>query len=292
MSSTLPIRIGVRAHDFGCLPAGELAAKIAAQNLVCAQLALGKAIAGLNLKPGLLNPGLAFAIGEAFRQHGVQIAVLGCYVNPIHPDPATRKALLGLFKEHLRYARDFGNGLVALETGSLNADYSPHPNNHSEAAFQQALASLAELVAEAENFGVIVGIEAVASHVVSTPQKMRRMLDAVASNNLQVVFDPVNLLSAENFHAQERVIGEALELFGERIAIIHAKDFVVENGQLRSASAGRGRLRHDLVMKFAVAEKPGISILLEDTNPQTVEESRDFLRQVAEQGRHAKFQTS
>lgn len=292
MSSTLPIRIGVRAHDFGCLPAGELAAKIAAQNLVCAQLALGKAIAGLNLKPGLLNPGLAFAIGEAFRQHGVQIAVLGCYVNPIHPDPATRKALLGLFKEHLRYARDFGNGLVALETGSLNADYSPHPDNHSEAAFQQTLASLAELAAEAENFGVIVGIEAVASHVVSTPQKMRRMLDAVASNNLQVVFDPVNLLSAENFHAQERVIGEALELFGERIAIIHAKDFVVENGQLRSASAGRGRLRHDLVMKFAVAEKPGISILLEDTNPQTVEESRDFLRQVAEQGRHAKFQTS
>ncbi len=292
MSSTLPIRIGVRAHDFGCLPAGELAAKIAAQNLVCAQLALGKAIAGLNLKPGLLNPGLAFAIGEAFRQHGVQIAVLGCYVNPIHPDPATRKALLGLFKEHLRYARDFGNGLVALETGSLNADYSPHPDNHSEAAFQQTLASLAELAAEAENFGVIVGIEAVASHVVSTPQKMRRMLDAVASNNLQVVFDPVNLLSVENFHAQERVIGEAFELFGERIAIIHAKDFVVENGQLRSASAGRGKLRHDLVMKFAVEEKPGISILLEDTNPQTVEESRDFLRQVAEQGRHAKFQTS
>lgn len=292
MSSTLPIRIGVRAHDFGCLPAGELAAKIAAQNLVCAQLALGKAIAGLNLKPGILNPGLACAIGEAFRQQGVQIAVLGCYVNPIHPDPATRKALLGLFKEHLRYARDFGSGLVALETGSVNADYSPHPDNHSEAAFQQALASLAELAAEAENFGVIVGIEAVASHVVSTPQKMRRMLDAVASNNLQVVFDPVNLLSAENFHAQERVIGEALELFGERIAIIHAKDFVVENGQLRSASAGRGKLRHDLVMKFAVAEKPGISILLEDTTVQTVQESRDFLRQVAEQGRQAKFQTN
>lgn len=283
MSSTLPIRIGVRAHDFGCLPAGELAAKIAAQNLVCAQLALGKAIAGLNLKPGILNPGLAFEIGEAFHQHGVQIAVLGCYVNPIHPDPATRKALLGLFKEHLRYARDFGNGLVALETGSVNADYSPHPENHGEAAFQQSLASLAELVAEAENFGVVVGIEAVASHVVSTPQKMRRMLEAVASNNLQVVFDAVNLLSVENFHAQERVIGEAFELFGERIAIIHAKDFVVENGQIKSASAGRGRLRHDLVMKFAVEEKPGISILLEDTNPQTVPESRDFLRQVAEQ---------
>jgi sugar phosphate isomerase/epimerase len=283
LSSSLPIRLGVRAHDFGCLPAGELAAKIAAKNLVCAQLALGKAIAGLTLKPGILNPGLAFEIGAAFHQHGVQIAVLGCYVNPIHPDPTTRKALLGLFKEHLRYARDFGNGLVALETGSVSADYSPHPENHGEAAFQQALVSIAELVAAAENFGVIVGIEAVTAHVVSTPQKMRRMLDTVASNNLQVVFDPVNLLARENFHEQERVIGEALELFGDRIAIIHAKDFVVENGQIKSASAGRGKLRHDLVMKFAVKEKPGISILLEDTDEQTVQESREFLRQVAEQ---------
>ncbi len=283
MNSSLPIRIGVRAHDFGCLSAGELAAKIAAKRLVCAQLAPGKAIAGLNVKPGVLNPGLAFEIGEAFRKHGVQIAVLGCYVNPIHPDPKTRNSLLGLFKEHLCYARDFGNGLVALETGSVSADYLPHRENHGETAFQQSLASIAELVAEAEKYGVIVGIEAVTSHVVSTPQKMRRMLDAVASNNLQVVFDPVNLLSLENYHEQERVIGESLELFGDRIAIIHAKDFVVENGQFRTASAGLGELRHDLVMEFAVKEKPGISILLEDTSEQTAQDSRQFLCQVAEQ---------
>jgi L-ribulose-5-phosphate 3-epimerase len=283
LSSSHPIRVGVRAHDFGCLSAGELAAKIAAKHLVCTQLALGKAIAGFNLKPGALNPGLAFEIGAAFRNQGVQIAVLGCYVNPIHPDPVTRRSLLGLFKEHLRFARDFGNGLVALETGSVNADYAPHPENHGETAFQQSLASIAELVAEAENFGVIVGIEGVTSHVVSTPQKMRRMLDAVASNNLQVVFDPVNLLSLENHHEQERVISESLELFGDRIAVIHAKDFLVENGQFKCTSAGLGKLRHDLVMKFVVTQKPGISILLEDTNEQTAQDSRHFLRQVAEQ---------
>ena len=283
MSSSLPLRIGVRAHDFGVLPAGELAEKIAAKNMVCAQLAPGKAIAGLNLKPGILNPGLAFEIGQAFHKHGVQIAVLGCYVNPIHPDLATRKSLLGLFKEHLRCARDFGNGLVALETGSVNADYSPHPENHSERAFQHSLASIAELVAEAEQCGVIVGIEGVASHPVSTPQKMRRMLDAVGSKNLQVVFDPVNLLSLENYHDQERIISESFELFGDRIVAIHAKDFVVEDGQFRFARAGLGKLRHDLVMRFAVQQKPGISILLEDANEQTAGECRTFLRQAAEE---------
>jgi sugar phosphate isomerase/epimerase len=250
--------------------------------MVCAQLAIGKAIAGIVLKPGVLNPGLAYEIGEAFRTHGVQIAVLGCYINPIHPDPVTRRSLLGLFKEHLRYARDFGNGLVALETGSVNPDYLPHPDNHGEAAFQQSLTSIAELVAEAEKFGVIVGIEAVTSHPVSTPQKMKRMLDAVASKNLQVVFDPVNLLSLENHREQERIIGESLDLFGDRIAVIHAKDFLIERGEFKSTGAGRGLLRHDLVMNFAVEQKPGISILLEDTSESTARESRQFLRRIAE----------
>jgi len=280
MTSSLPIRIGVRAHDFGCLPADELAAKIAAKQFVCTQLALSKAIAGLTLKPGMLNPGLAYEIGRSFQKHGVQIAVLGCYVNPIHPDLTTRTSLLRLFKDHLRYARDCGNGLVALETGSVNADYTPHPENHGEAAFQQSLASIAELVEEAEHCGVIVGIEAVASHVVSSPRKMRRMLDAVASNNLQVVFDPVNLLSLENHHAQERVIGESLELFGDQIAVIHAKDFVIEDGRINFVRAGLGKLRHDLVMEFVIKQKPGVSILLEDANEQTAQDSREFLRQV------------
>lgn len=282
VSSRIPIRVGVRAHDFGRLPAAELAAKIAAKQMVCTQLAPGKAIAGLDLRPGILNPGLASAIGEPFRTHGVQIAVIGCYVNPIHPDHATRTSLLGLFKEHLRYARDFGNGLVALETGSINPDYSPHPDNQGEAAFQQSLASIAELVAEAEQFGVIVGIEGVATHPVSTPLKMRRMLDAVASNNLQVVFDPVNLLTAGNHAEQERIFDEAFDLYGDRIAIIHAKDYVIDNGELRFARAGRGLLRHDLVMKFAVQRKPGISILLEDADEATAPECREFLLKAAE----------
>jgi len=282
MNPALPIRIGARAHDFGCLPAEPLAAKLASKDMACAQLAVGKAIAGLTLKPGLLNPGLAGEIGGAFQKHGVQIAVLGCYVNPIHPDLATRQALLGLFKEHLRYARDFGNGLVALETGSVNADYLPHPDNHGEEAFQQSLASIAELVAEAEKFGVIVGIEAVATHPVSTPKKMRRMLDAVGSNNLQVVFDPVNLLTLENHREQERVIAESLDLFGDRIAIIHAKDFIIKNGEFQPVGTGSGMLQHDRVMKFAVQQKPGISILLEGTSAETAQASREFLLRAAE----------
>ena len=271
-------RLGVRAHDFGRLPAEELAAKIASKGLVCTQLALTKAIAGLNLQPGQLNPGLAFDIGQAFLRHRVQIAVLGCYINPLHPDPATRTKLLDWFKEHLRFARDFGCGLVALETGSLNADYSPHRDNHGEHAFQQSIASLATLVAEAERFGVVVGIEGVAHHAVSTPSRIRTALDILRSPNVQVVFDPVNLLSSENHPDQDRIIRESFDLFGDRMAVIHAKDFIITNGSVASVPMGMGNLHHGLLLDTAATRKPGISILFEETDELGVAHSMDFIR--------------
>src|SRR4030042_1568520 len=139
------MRIGVRAHDFGKLPAEELARRIAAKGMASVQLNVGASIAGVDGRPGYLTPGLADHVGRAFDQAGVSIAVLSCYVNLIHPDPATRAALLAQFKEHVRFARGFGCGVVALESGSLNADYSPHKENHTERALKQTVASLTEL---------------------------------------------------------------------------------------------------------------------------------------------------
>ena len=229
---TIPLRLGVRAHDFARLPAPELAERIAAKGFTSVQLALNKAIAGLNLRPGDLNPGLAFAIGEAFRARGIQIAVLGCYINPLHPDRDTRRGLLSWFREHLRVARDFGCGLVALETGTPHPDYLPHPDTGSEVSFRQCREGLAELVSEAERFGVTVGIEAVTVHSVSTPERMRRMLDELDSPNVQVVFDPVNLLDFGNYRDARHIVEEAFRLFGDRIAVVHAKDYRVGDGVL------------------------------------------------------------
>lgn len=272
------LRLGVRAHDFGRLPADALAARVAAAGFSCVQLALNKAIAGLDLRAGDLNGELAREIGGAFARHGVGIEVLGCYVNPIHPDLKTRAALLEFFKDHLRFARDFGCGIVALESGSLNADYSPHPANHGEEAFQSMLAGISELVSVAEQFSVVIGLEAVTSHVVSTPQKMRRVLDEIASDNLRVVFDPVNLLSAENFREQSRVVAEALDLFGDRVAAVHAKDFVFENGSLRTVPAGRGQLDYAPVLKFVRSRHPDLSVLLEDAGENVATGCAEFLR--------------
>lgn len=65
---------------------------------------------------------------------------------------------------------------------------------------------------EAEKFGVIVGIEGGINHPIHTPQRMKRLLDDISSTNLQVIYDPANFMSLENYKEQEQVIEEAVTL--------------------------------------------------------------------------------
>ena len=263
-------RIGARAHDYGKLPANELAAKLASNKLCCAQLALNAAIEGLSLKPGQLNPGLAWDVGQAFQRNGIQIAVLGCYINPIHPDLTVRTGLIEFFKDHLRHVRDLGGSLVGLETGTPNADYSAHPDTGSEENFQDMLRTMEQLVAEAELHGVKVAVEAVTHHTTNTPEKMKRLLDELQSTNVVVIHDPVNLINAANADDQARMIEEPFQLYGDRIKIIHAKDFSIDDGGYKQIPTGFGILDYERLCRLIHAAGPGMSILLEESSPETV----------------------
>jgi L-ribulose-5-phosphate 3-epimerase len=272
------MNLGVRAHDFGRLPAGELGRRIRAHGFTCVQLAPAKALAEFAAPGGRLTPEFAASAREALAAAGVRIAVLGCYINPVDPDPARRREQLERFKDHLRMARHFGCRVVGTETGSLNADFSFHPANRGEAAFQTLLTGVRELAAVAEAEDAWVGIEGVERYVISDARRLRRLLDAVGSDHVQVIFDPVNLLSPENHVRQDDIIREAFDVLGDRIVVLHAKDFVPEAGGLRPVLAGLGRLNYGLVMELVRERRPEIDILMEDTDPATVDQGVRFLR--------------
>lgn len=272
--------IGARGHDFGKLKVQDLAKKISQREVSSIQLALGKAIADFKYDLGMITPGMANYIKEAFYKHGLSIALLGCYVNIIHPDQDERRKLLSKFKEHIRYARDFGCSIVGTETGSVNHDYSFNPKNHGEEAFETLIESVGELVLEAEKFGVIVCIEGVTSHVINTPERMKKAIDRIQSNNLQVIFDPVNFLSVENYHDQDCIIKKSFELFGDRIVIIHAKDFIIQNGEMKTVEAGKGLLNYELLLKLLKTHKPYIQVLLENAKEETIDESIRYLKEI------------
>lgn len=272
--------LGVRAHDFGKLPLEELATTIATNGFSSIQLALNKAIPQIDSSLGRLSPGMANYIGETFHKHQIQIAVLGCYINPVHPDPVIRKQSIARFKEHIRFARDFGCSIVATETGSVNANCSYHPDNHTDRMLYALIDSVREIVEEAEQFGVFVCLEGVAHHVMSTPQKIRHILERVDSPNLQVLFDPANITPAEKPDSCESLIQESLDAFGDHMLILHAKDYIVENGQKKSVPIGQGVMNWEALLPKLLAQKPYINILVEDNQPDTINISADYLRKL------------
>ncbi|MGH2332459.1 sugar phosphate isomerase/epimerase family protein [Thermoanaerobacter mathranii] len=276
------MRIGIRAHDLGNLGVEKLAQKAAQLGLTAVQLALTKSFPELNLQVGSLTPGLARYIGNFFQQYNVQIAVLGCYVNIIHPDLNKRRELLEFFKEHVRYARDFGSSIVGTETGNVHTKMGYTIDNFKEEAFIEVVKSVRELVEEGEKFGVIVGIEPGVNHPVYSSKMMKRLLDEIPSNNLQVIFDPANLLTAENYIHQNEIFQEAIELFGDRIVVVHAKDFVIENGRLVFVPVGKGFLNYHVLFQLLKYKKPYINILIENTKEPFIKESIEYLKNIYE----------
>ncbi|MDL4840286.1 sugar phosphate isomerase/epimerase family protein [Aquibacillus rhizosphaerae] len=273
----MKLNLGIRAHDIDLHEPESIAKEVSKKGLSSVQLALGKSFKDFKTASGCLSTGYANHIRDEFKNQGVNIAILGCYINMIHPEKQARKNLLTRFKEHIRFARDFGCTIVGSETGNVYAKMGYTEDNFHEKPFLEVVDSVRELVKEAEKFGVIVGIEGGINHPVHTPELMKRLLDTIESNNLQVIFDPANFISMDNYKEQEKVVEQAFHLFGDRIVAIHAKDFVIEDNWIKMVPVGEGLLNYDFIFKWLKQNKPFIHILLENTKEPYIDDSITYL---------------
>ncbi|GIP59565.1 sugar phosphate isomerase/epimerase [Paenibacillus sp. FSL W8-0186] len=278
---TVPLHLGVRAHDFGQIPLTDLIQKLQQYEFSHIQFAIKKSFPESAPSLSALSPGTAAYYGNAFRRAGIQIAVLGCYVNIVAPDPQTEAQALADFKTNIRLARDFGASLVGTETGSVGHGYTT--DNFTEEAFQRVIPAVREMVAEAERFGVTVGIEAGLNHPLHTASLARRLLDAIPSNNLQIILDCANLMSPDNYTRQDEVVAEALELLGDRIAVLHLKDFIVKDGRIEMVPVGQGFLKFEPILRYMKYERPHIQGLMESTTEPHLAGSVEFLRRLYEE---------
>ena len=60
-------------------------------------------------------------------------------------------------------------------------------------------------------------------HSVGDVESAKRVIDAMGSPNLKVIFDPANLVSWEKKDDQQRIWDAAGELIGDRIIVVHMK---------------------------------------------------------------------
>ncbi|MCI0430494.1 MAG: sugar phosphate isomerase/epimerase [Rhodospirillales bacterium] len=172
------------------------------------------------------SPAACQAVRETLRGHGLSIAAIAGYLNPIARDPARRRANLDRMKVMLERACYLGSPYVATETGSLHPhdDWAPHPDNGTPAAFEQSCEAVSELARHAAECGAVLLVEPAVGNVVDTPAKAQALMQQIGSSALGLVADPANCVDGGNLARADEVQRDMFARTAPYLKLAHAKD--------------------------------------------------------------------
>ena len=277
------LQVGIRLHDVNTNGNPEektmqaRAEKAKLEGFSCVHLAYQKVMGQVCFDDAALNEGLACYTKRVFQREGLDIAVLGCYLNLAHPDPEELAKIKSRYFGHLRVAALAGCSVVGTETGAPNAQYKLDANTHSKEALDTFIRNLSEVVERAEHWGVSMAIEPVWNHIVYNADRAVEVLKAVRSPNLRIILDPVNLLCMENADDREEIFQDAFEKLRDHIAVVHIKDFVRRDGKLVSVAAGTGEMRYENLLRMVKQSKPFVQATLENTTNENAVQARELI---------------
>ncbi|MBQ9265214.1 MAG: sugar phosphate isomerase/epimerase [Clostridia bacterium] len=282
MPISLPI--GLRLHDAAPGTLSQRLAMAREQGFTCAHLALSKTVEGFQMSQAAtrLTDAYAAEIKALFDANNQACALLGCYQQLTDPNPETLAATQNCYRAHLRFAPQMAAQLVGTETpaGSLTFE---KPAPQSEEAFHLFVNGLRPVVRWAEEEGVRLAVEPVARHVISTPERAERLLDEIKSDQLFIILDVVNLLTSETAMDYEAITEDAIRRLDGRIALLHMKDFVLEEGaaRLKAVACGTGTMRYEQLMRYSLRRH--LPMTLENTRPDNAVFAREYLENAARQ---------
>jgi len=233
---------GIRGHDTGAFGTAEVAAKCLELGMQAVQFVPEKSVDGFEF--GKFSREYALSLKKQLGN--LRIAVLGSYINPSCTDSEELEAQLSKFREKILYAEILEADVVGTETG-VYTDKDGNAANDSEEAYQHVLKSFRSLAAFAKEHNVNIAVEGVHCFVINTPERLARLINDIEDKNVMAIFDPVNFININNYMNQDDIINKAFDLFGEKIAAIHVKDFVVEDGQIKRVIHGEGILNYALI---------------------------------------------
>ena len=262
--------LAVRGHDLTkvCDPQ-DLACQVAEKGIKNVQFALNASFPELSAAP-LISPGMGTFFKNEFGQQGIQVALLSCYSNLIHPDADKREKILQKFERYLFHARYFGASMVASETGSVIPTLGYSEENFTDEVFDDLVTVVQRLVKTGERYQTMVGIEAGLNHPLFSNDRIQELITRVPSDFLGIVYDPTNLITPETASKQVEIVAEAFEKFGERIVCLHLKDYVIEGDRIVSVPLGEGVIPYQAILQIVDRYKPYCYVVLEGTKDEGI----------------------
>lgn len=161
----------------------------------------------LNVPETLSDPALTRA---TLKDSKTIVSAVGFYGNPIHQDPAVRKANKEYFIQVVELCHKLE---VPVATGWIGVYPGSVDDNLRE--FRK---EWPDIIRRAEDTGVKIAIENCRANIAHRPDIWERLFEAIPSNNLGLEFDPSHLI----FQLMDAV--EVADRFGDKIFHTHMKD--------------------------------------------------------------------
>lgn len=274
------INLGLRAHDFLINDnVDELATKIEEVGVHYIQFANNISLKKLTNNGEKINAGLGLQVKNILRNHQIEVGVLSCYYNVIHPDKQIQAAGLKQFKHFLEVAPAYGASIVATEPGSVDPAFRPTTENYAEKVVEEAIGKIKEMTAVAERVGISVGIEAGVNHPIHSLDTIKQMFEEIDSPALKLILDPINLVDGGRKEQPYELLEKGLQLFSDKIYAFHVKDYIFEN-QKEIVRPGDGWI--DFSRFFGIIEKyqPGALVILDEAPREGLEDSIELIKKM------------
>ena len=288
--ATTMLDLGFRTHDFGrkfknAEEIGEVASSF--RKNACLHFAPYKV---LDDAPKPMNCDWAASVKKDLEKNSVRVAVLGCYINPVHPDPEVLESELGKFENGIEVANSLGAALVATETGSLDPRNVRCEDTWSDKNWARFLKIIERLLNKAVKNNVIMAIEAVADkNTVDDPVRMFKVMETFKSPNLRCLFDAVNIMPIKGVADFYSYYDEAVSMLAPYISAMHLKDFVWADsmpnypfavGPVKKGNIAIGEGLMPWKTIFGIYKKykvDNVPMTLENFNPQTLPNSLEYI---------------
>jgi sugar phosphate isomerase/epimerase len=275
--------LGLLSPEFPSVSLAENLDLMAATGAVGVQFDLASAVG--ETFPMELPQASVEAIRGGFSQRKLQLAALSGTYNMIDPDRRARETGAAGLKRVIALAPKLGAPVVTLCTGSRDRQsmWQRHEDNDTPEAWADLLAQVEQVVVDAENHGVLLGVEPEIGNTVNSVHKARRLLDEIRSVHLKIIMDGANIFQRGQLPNMREVLEEAFELLGSEIALAHAKD-LERDGEAGHVAAGRGRLDYPYYLELMKKSGFDGAIILHALNPIEAKERLAFVRKAAPAG--------
>jgi sugar phosphate isomerase/epimerase len=271
------MNIGIRLHDTRPGTLRERLAYAVEQGFSCVQLAMGKAVPGFQMEeaPALLTEDLAAEVKEELELAGMECAVLGCYLKLAVKDEEEALRVRKIYRAHLRFAARIGARCTGTETPPAAG---PEGSGcRTEEQYRLFLDRVRPVVREAEETGVTLAVEPVCSHIIHSAETAERMLENLKSDHVRIILDAVNLIDSAHTDRADELVLDAVRRLGDRVCVLHMKDFVPQPGadRPRPVPCGQGQMAYGPLL--ALAREKNLPMTLENTTPDNAEQTRSWL---------------